>query len=218
MAQSLTVTFSGLTNRLITNVGIAESLQQLSSQTRVPDLRYSALWDTGATMTAITERVAQECGLPVVGAVDMSTASGTSVVPVYHASLWLPNRVCVTELKVAQVVLASGIDVLIGMDVIIQGDFAITNKNKRTLFSFRYPSSDQIDYTLPVELQPKAPTVARNAKCPCGSGKKYKACHGKPLSPDALPQSLSLSSATPVTGPPAPRPPAAHEQNARRLE
>ena len=33
------------------------------------------------------------------------------------------------------------------------------------------------------ELNPKNPAtwgkVARNAPCPCGSGKKYKHCHGK---------------------------------------
>lgn len=30
------------------------------------------------------------------------------------------------------------------------------------------------------KLKPGA-LVARNAPCPCGSGKKYKACHGRPL-------------------------------------
>ena len=27
-------------------------------------------------------------------------------------------------------------------------------------------------------LQQHGPKIGRNAKCPCGSGKKYKRCHG----------------------------------------
>ncbi len=39
-----------------------------------------------------------------------------------------------------------GSDVLIGMDVITQGDFAITNKDGKTTFSFRSPSLAKIDF------------------------------------------------------------------------
>jgi len=39
-----------------------------------------------------------------------------------------------------------GSDVLIGMDVITQGDFAITNKDGMTTFSFRTPSLITIDF------------------------------------------------------------------------
>ena len=33
--------------------------------------------------------------------------------------------------------------------------------------------------SVPPPAAPEAPKVARNAPCPCGSGKKYKQCHGK---------------------------------------
>ena len=29
------------------------------------------------------------------------------------------------------------------------------------------------------QAQPQVPTVGRNDLCPCGSGKKFKKCHGK---------------------------------------
>jgi preprotein translocase subunit SecA len=32
-------------------------------------------------------------------------------------------------------------------------------------------------------LPPDQPTPARNAKCPCGSSRKYKRCHGAPAAP-----------------------------------
>jgi preprotein translocase subunit SecA len=68
---------------------------------------------------------------------------------------------------------------LIGMDIIARGDFAVTNYDGKTVFSFRMPSVEQIDFVeqlrkgQPARVPPK---VGRNAPCPCGSGKKYKNC------------------------------------------
>jgi len=38
-------------------------------------------------------------------------------------------------------------DVVIGMDVICNGDLAITNKYGKTTFSFRIPSEAEIDFS-----------------------------------------------------------------------
>lgn len=38
-------------------------------------------------------------------------------------------------------------DVVIGMDVICNGDFAITNQDDKTTFSFRIPSEVEIDFS-----------------------------------------------------------------------
>ena len=72
------------------------------------------------------------------------------------------------------------------MDIISHGDFAVTNQNNKTTFSFRLPSTEDIDF---VEQKPSVSTsppaksspkkVGRNQPCPCGSGKKYKKCCGK---------------------------------------
>jgi len=74
-------------------------------------------------------------------------------------------------------------DILIGMDIISQGDFAITNHNNKTMFSFRMPSMLDLDF---VQMDratqgkiKKFNNVDRNDLCPCGSGKKYKNCCGK---------------------------------------
>jgi hypothetical protein len=40
-----------------------------------------------------------------------------------------------------------GADILIGMDIMNQGDFAVTNLNGITRFSFRIPSMAAIDFT-----------------------------------------------------------------------
>jgi uncharacterized protein YchJ len=79
----------------------------------------------------------------------------------------------------------SGGDVLIGMDIITRGDFAVTNSDGRTTFSYRWPSTKRIDFVKEIKqgkepLPPRASRkVGRNDPCPCGSGKKFKNCCGK---------------------------------------
>jgi preprotein translocase subunit SecA len=42
------------------------------------------------------------------------------------------------------------------------------------------PVSAEPEIQLPrVTVRREAPKVGRNEPCPCGSGKKYKQCHGK---------------------------------------
>ncbi len=74
-----------------------------------------------------------------------------------------------------------GADVLIGMDIIGAGDFAVTNLNGKTTFSYRYPSMERIDFVkASAAITTVATGVERNQPCPCGSGKKFKKCCGDP--------------------------------------
>lgn len=52
----------------------------------------------------------------------------------------LPNKVGFANIRVTCETLG------LGMDVITQGDFSITNKDNKTMFSFRYPSILHVDY------------------------------------------------------------------------
>jgi hypothetical protein len=147
--------------------------------------KFTAVWDTGATGTVISKNVVDACNLKPTGMTKVHTASGTDTVPTYLVSVALPNHVMFSMLRVTQGVL-TGTDILIGMDIINKGDFAITNKNNKTVFSFRMPSRECIDFVeaskppLPPTTPAKpAPAVGRNDPCPCKSGKKYKKCCGK---------------------------------------
>jgi len=64
-------------------------------------------------------------------------------------ALSLPNGILIPELEVADCEGNIGCDILIGMDVINMGDFAICNEDGRTTFSFRTPSIETIDFTVP---------------------------------------------------------------------
>ena len=77
---------------------------------------------------------------------------------------------------------ASGIpnncDVLIGIDIISRGDFAVSNAKEKTSFSFGMPSICEIDFCKHSYLIPESRTniIGRNSSCPCGGGEKYKKC------------------------------------------
>ena len=48
--------------------------------------------------------------------------------------------------------LAPGIDVLIGMDIINQVDFALTHPQNETWFSFQSPHHEEIDFTKKLKI------------------------------------------------------------------
>ncbi|MDO4981042.1 MAG: SEC-C metal-binding domain-containing protein [Prevotellaceae bacterium] len=146
------------------------------------------LWDTGASSSCISKRLAKDLGLVQTGVANTFTAAGPSQTKTYVVNIGLPNHVQIPMVMVSEAEL-NGFDVLIGMDVITLGDFSITNVNGKTVFSFRIPSTETIDYVQQGKQKVKAahtPYVApktpeRNDPCPCGSGKKFKNCHGKGL-------------------------------------
>jgi len=144
-----------------------------------------AVWDTGATGTVISQTLAQKLRLQPTGFAVINHAQGTSRVPKYIINIVLPNNVGFAFKEVTEGIL-SNCDVLIGMDIIAQGDFAITNVNGNTTFSFQLPSVQEIDFAasptpVPPATKPivKPKKVGRNDPCTCGSGKKYKNCCGK---------------------------------------
>lgn len=156
-----------------------------------PQIRqYDALWDTGATGTVISKRVAQELGIKPVGMRQVFTASSGNtgiLTNEYLINVHLPNNVGIAFVRATEGTL-NGFDVLVGMDIISKGDLAITHKDGKTAFSFQMPSTHDIDFVeedneekrlqfhTPIK---KEKTPGRNDLCPCGSGRKYKNCHGK---------------------------------------
>jgi len=64
----------------------------------------------------------------------------------YLVCLLLPHRVAFSSVRAIKGDLHGGADVLIGMDIITQGDFSVTNKGGVTVFSFRMPSELSTDY------------------------------------------------------------------------
>ena len=142
--------------------------------------RFKAIWDTGATGTSISEDIAIRLQLRHCGQVDVQGVTGTSACNTYLLALHLLQGVIIPELEVTGCIENIGCDILIGMDVINMGDFAICNKRGITTFSFRVPSTETINFTLLGEHDIKLDEIGRNSPCFCGSGKKLKQCCGHP--------------------------------------
>ena len=174
---------NGLLNRLVNQVGIGVAFDESIDVQADGVHQFNALWDTGATNSVVTAGVVAMCDLKETGRTRMSTANGEFDVPTYFVSIWLPNHFIVPNVRVALGALAGDIDLLIGMDIINRGDFAISNHEGKTSFTFRIPSMERVDYVRPTQYVRIAPKVGRNKPCPCGSGKKFKECHGKASEP-----------------------------------
>jgi predicted aspartyl protease len=144
---------------------------------------YKAIYDTGATNSSISPRVVTELGLPSIGAAQVNVGGGGLATTSHLVNIGLPNKVMFPMMRVAQIALHGGADVLIGMDILGTGDFAVTHHQGKTTFSFRVPSHDEIDFVAEIQkantpVPAHSNKISRNSQCPCGSGKKFKKCCG----------------------------------------
>lgn len=176
--RSFITTYPYLSNVLQNDVSISDINEKNS-----PEKKWKSLWDTGATNTVITHSVVEELNLKPVSVGEASTPQGTYKAYIYYINLLLPNGVVFPKLLVMEGQ-PTGCDILIGMDVIGKGDFAVSNFQGKTTFSYRYPSLATMDfvnnsYLKPIIVRDGESGPAKNSKCPCGSGKKYKQCCGK---------------------------------------
>ena len=78
---------------------------------------YTAIWDTGATNTVISEELAHNLNLTPIGKASVSTAGGIIEVNKYVLGLKLPNNLQIQNVMVTAGKL-NGTDFLIGMDII----------------------------------------------------------------------------------------------------
>ncbi|MCQ2960481.1 MAG: hypothetical protein MJ198_09905 [Bacteroidales bacterium] len=105
----------------------------------------TGLWDTGAISSVISQRLISILNLFPISKCEMQYAQGKKFVNVYKINLLLPNGIEIKGLTVTEGIFEN-FDILIGMDIIRLGDFAITHKNGGTKFSFQIPSTNDIEF------------------------------------------------------------------------
>lgn len=94
---------------------------------------------------------------------------GVSLTETCLVNIALPNNVMFTSLRVTKGDIRDA-DILIGMDIINQGDFSVTNCEGYSKFSYRTPSIEHIDYVeqakalRQAQLQPHNRAERRRAK------------------------------------------------------
>lgn len=178
--MAFTCRYNGRSLRLTGEVEVFPAFSPTQPQPQ--GRKYQALYDTGATHSSISPKVVSDLGLASVGAQNVGVGGGTLATTAHLVNIGLPNKVMFQMMRVAQVAVQGGIDVLIGMDILGVGDFAVTHHKGSTTFSFCCPSRREIDFVAEVTDSNATPLhsnkISRNSPCPCGSGKKYKKCHG----------------------------------------
>lgn len=171
-----------LKNCIVTSVSIKDPITGAVADT-------SGIWDTGATNSVITKKKAQELGLKPVSMARVLGVHGAKQVPVYLVTITLNNQNISLTTQVTECEELSGdgkeVGMLIGMNIINMGDFAISNYNGETFMTFRVPSLEQIDYVQEIAefnrcLKIHNLNVSKKLsdKCACKSGKDFKNCHG----------------------------------------
>ena len=114
-------------------------------------VRFLAIWDTGASKSVISQRVVDALSLKPMGYTMVQGVNGPPQErEQFLVSFGLPNQLRIVGLAVTLGEMGKvgddNLDVLIGMDVIGLGDFAVTNFRGQTMFSFRYPSKKHLDF------------------------------------------------------------------------
>jgi hypothetical protein len=134
-----------LLRALINSCGISEAFDPSTTGLKPAKVEFNALWDTGATNCVITQAVIDACGLSPIGRTEVTGVHGKAESDVYLVNISLPNNVEFIGISVTKGELGDA-DILIGMHIITQGDFAVTSFNGITKFSFKVPSEDHIDF------------------------------------------------------------------------
>jgi len=137
---SFTSKYNGLARSLHTPVNVESAINP------VVKIKIDALWDTGAGSSLIRPEVAAKLHLQPVSKTLISTPTDKDVPSnVYLIHIYLPNGAKIINVHACEGI-PNSCDMLIGMDVISLGDFAVTNFSGRTMFSFRIPSMTEIDF------------------------------------------------------------------------
>jgi predicted aspartyl protease len=142
--KAFTVEYAGITDALVTKCVVSEAYDPTIIN-NIPHSECKAIWDTGAMCSVISTKVVDSLGLPSIGKTRVFHANGESVVGLYLINIILPNQIGCSFLQVTEGDIADT-DVLIGMDIISKGDFAVTASQGKTKFSFQVPSTHDTDY------------------------------------------------------------------------
>lgn len=141
---AFTIDYPHMKNRLESDLTVFDGNGKPSSDRS--EKKWRALWDTGATMSCISQRIADELQLQPLQIIKVYSATNEVLAITYYVGLLLPNHFTTKVIAAGVPRMSDDVDIVIGMDVISKGDFAVTNVNRKTSFSFRIPSKKRIDY------------------------------------------------------------------------
>lgn len=138
--------YTVLANAIVTNAIVVPTDAEVRAGEQ-PSLYYytdSAAWDTGAQFTLISPRMVEALGLKPSGKGQYTGIGGDQESDTFFVHIGLPNGQLKRYVN-AYCADLDDYDLLLGMDIITQTDFLITNKDGKTTFQFRTPSEGDVE-------------------------------------------------------------------------
>jgi len=143
--SAFTVKYDKIVDILVSHVKV--SLPNFGNKLPKKHLELKAIWDCGADGSFITKNVAKELKLKPINEIKVIGIGGFTIGKLYLIDIYLSNKIKIRKIIVTECKeLVEDYDVLIGMDIISKGDFAVSNFNGKTVFTFRVPSKETIDF------------------------------------------------------------------------
>lgn len=138
--------YEEIVDAIITKCAICPAVE-VGPDLVVPKVYYTdnAMWDTGSTGCLISQKLVEELGLESIDRAEVSQATVSEEADVYLVHVGLPNGQVVLNVE-ALGMPGNDYDFVIGMDIISQCDFAFTNKDEQSVFSFRRPAKEHIRF------------------------------------------------------------------------
>ncbi|GHV76633.1 hypothetical protein AGMMS49942_14540 [Spirochaetia bacterium] len=111
-------------------------------------LEVRAMWDTGSTGCCVSEKLANALDLIGIASLDLTSAHGSKPANVYLIDLLFPDNTKAKNVIAAEIIPSGEFEIIIGMNIITRGDFALSNDRGKTVMSFRLPSTHSpIDFS-----------------------------------------------------------------------
>lgn len=145
--KAFTSEYDAISKKLINMVTISSEGKSITVK---------ALWDTGATCSCVSHQVVSDLKLSVISIAKMLSASEEKETTVHYVDVFLPNGVSIPGVEVYDSEIGKqGIGMLVGMDIITRGDFSVSNANGKTVFTYRHPSQERIDFVRKIRTSNK---------------------------------------------------------------
>jgi len=157
--RALFTIYKGITNELITPVSIHPLHTTDTAYYNVP-VEVKALWDTGATITCIKPTLWERLKLQLLESkrTEFAGIGGKVTADATLVNILLTSKFGIKSCPVYRIDFPGNADILIGMDIIRMGDFAVCNTDNKTSFSFVVPSfPDRINFSEKAEAANKQP-------------------------------------------------------------
>ncbi len=142
---AFSINYGQIVESVVTECIVSNVDEEDSSKQNNGGVRCLAIWDSGATSSIITRNIIDNLKLQPVGVCQVAGIHGTEYEYTYYINLTVPGDMTFKTLEVSEGDLED-VDFLVGMDVISQGDFCISNGNNETIVAFRSPPGEPIKF------------------------------------------------------------------------